>query len=57
MSEPLLKAIIQLFAIVAKEDTVTEQERTQIQAFLNDHLNKNSVARYLQSLMNIAPQL
>ncbi|MEM9858977.1 MAG: ATP-binding cassette domain-containing protein [Bacteroidota bacterium] len=48
MSEPLLKAIIQLFAIVAKEDTVTEQERTQIQAFLNDHLNKNSVARYLQ---------
>ena len=47
MSEPLLKAIIQLFAIVAKEDAVTEQERKQIQAFLLDHLNKNSVDRYL----------
>ena len=47
MSEPLLKAIIQLFAIVAKEDAVTEQEREQIKAFLNDHLNKNSVERYL----------
>lgn len=47
MSEPLLKAIIKLFAIVAKEDEVTAQERDQINAFLNDHLNKNSVQRYL----------
>lgn len=49
MSEPLLKAIIQLFAIVAKEDEVTTQEREQIEAFLNDHLNKNAVTRYLHS--------
>jgi ABC transport system ATP-binding/permease protein len=48
MSEPLLKAIIQLFAIVAKEDEVTTQERDQIEAFLIDHLNKNAVGRYLQ---------
>ncbi|MEM7108526.1 MAG: ATP-binding cassette domain-containing protein [Bacteroidota bacterium] len=47
MSEPLLKAIIKLFAIAAKEDTVTEQERNQIEAFLKDHLNKNSVEKYL----------
>ncbi len=47
MSEPLLKAIIQLFAIVAKEDEVTIQEREQIEAFLLDHLNKNAVDRYL----------
>ncbi|MEQ8475327.1 ATP-binding cassette domain-containing protein [Fulvivirga sp.] len=48
MSEPLLKAIIQLFAIVAKEDEVTKQEREQIEAFLLEHLNKNAVARYLK---------
>ncbi|HNP18491.1 MAG TPA: ATP-binding cassette domain-containing protein [Fulvivirga sp.] len=48
MSEPLLKAIIQLFAIVAKEDEVTKQEREQIEAFLIEHLNKNAVSRYLQ---------
>lgn len=48
MSEPLLKAIIQLFAIVAKEDEVTDQERDQIEAFLHDHLNKNAVAHYLK---------
>ena len=47
MSEPLLKAIIQLFAIVAKEDEVTQQERDQIEAFLLDHLNKNAVGPYL----------
>ncbi|MEQ9166663.1 MAG: hypothetical protein RLO12_10425, partial [Fulvivirga sp.] len=48
MSEPFLKAIIQLFAIVAKEDEVTKQEREQIEAFLLEHLNKNAVARYLK---------
>ena len=48
MSEPLLKAIIQLFAIVAKEDEVTTQEREQIEAFLLEHLNKNTVGRYLK---------
>ncbi|MDX1627456.1 MAG: hypothetical protein R3345_02085, partial [Fulvivirga sp.] len=47
MSEPLLKAIIQLFAIVAKEDDVTQQEREQIKAFLAENLNKNAVDRYL----------
>ncbi|GAA0894195.1 ATP-binding cassette domain-containing protein [Fulvivirga kasyanovii] len=48
MSEPLLKAIIQLFAIVAKEDEVTTQERDQIEAFLVDHLNKNAVPQFLK---------
>ncbi|MBL6445786.1 ATP-binding cassette domain-containing protein [Fulvivirga sp. 29W222] len=48
MSEPLLKAIIQLFAIVAKEDEVTDQERDQIEAFLVEHLNKNAVPQFLQ---------
>ena len=47
MSEPLLKAIIQLFAIVAKEDEVTQQERDQIVTFLHDHLNQGAVNRYI----------
>ena len=48
MSEPLLHAIIKLFAIVAKEDNITEQEREQIRSFLNDHLNKGAIGRYLK---------
>jgi len=48
MSEPLLKAIIKLFAIVAKEDDVTQQERDQIEAFLAENLNRNSVNKYLE---------
>jgi hypothetical protein len=40
MSEPLLKAILRLFAVVAKEDQVTHQEREQIRKFLQDHLSR-----------------
>ena len=48
MSEALLQAIIKLFAIVAKEDKVTSDERAQIEDFLNEHLNKSSVDKYIQ---------
>ncbi len=48
MSEPLLKAIIKLFAIVAKEDEVTSTERLQIEQFLKDHLNDKAIAGYLE---------
>lgn len=48
MSEPLLNAIIQLFAIVAKEDNVTQQERDQIEAFLIENLNQKGVNKYLK---------
>ena len=34
MSEPVLKAIMRLFALVAKEDKVTRQERDHIQVFV-----------------------
>ncbi len=47
MSEELLKAIIQLFAIVAKE-RVTEDEQTNIQEFLSLHLNRDAIPYYLQ---------
>ncbi len=48
MSEPVLKAIIRLFAFVAKEDTVTAQERDHIHAFLEDHLSRPSMERHLR---------
>ncbi len=48
MSEPVLKAIIKLFALVAKEDMVTKQERDHIQAFLSDHLSESAVESKLQ---------
>ena len=43
MSEPVLKAILRLFAIVAKEDEVTQQERDYVMAFLHDHLGRKAV--------------
>ncbi|MBS1487376.1 MAG: ATP-binding cassette domain-containing protein [Bacteroidetes bacterium] len=46
MSEELLKAIIQFFAIVAKE-RITEDERTIIKEFLGLHLNQDGVRYYL----------
>jgi len=46
MSEELLKAIIQLFAIVAKE-RITEDERLKIKEFLALHLNQESIKYYL----------
>ncbi len=48
MSEPLLQAILRLFAVVAKEDTVTHQERDQIKIFLEEHLSQAAVGRYLK---------
>jgi ABC transport system ATP-binding/permease protein len=46
MSEELLKAIVQLFAIVAKE-RITEDERTSIKEFLSLHFNQEAIRRYL----------
>ncbi|MBY0436101.1 MAG: ATP-binding cassette domain-containing protein [Cyclobacteriaceae bacterium] len=46
MSEELLKAIIQLFAIVAKE-RITDDERANIKEFLSLHLNQESTRLYL----------
>lgn len=47
MSEQLLKAILQLFAIVAREH-VTEAERTNIKEFLALHLNRDATGYYLK---------
>ncbi len=48
MSEPLLRAILRLFAFVAKEGDVTRQEQDQIQVFLEEHLSQASVDPYLK---------
>ena len=48
MSEPLLKAILRLFAVVAREDDVTHQEREQIRVFLDEHLSQSAVESYLK---------
>ena len=47
MSEELLKAIIQLFAIVARE-RITDAERTNVKEFLSLHLNRDATAYYLK---------
>ncbi|TRX51755.1 ATP-binding cassette domain-containing protein [Fulvivirga sp. M361] len=47
MSEELLKAVIQMFAIVAKE-RVTEDERANIKDFLLVHLNQEAIGYYLK---------
>jgi ABC-type multidrug transport system ATPase subunit/uncharacterized tellurite resistance protein B-like protein len=47
MSEPLLKAILKLFAVVVKEDDVTRQERDHIRLFLEEHLSRAAVENYL----------
>jgi transcriptional regulator CtsR len=46
MSEELLKAIIQLFAIVTRE-RITEDERNDIKEFLALHLNRDAIKFYL----------
>lgn len=46
MSEELLKAVIQLFAIVTRE-RITEDERNNIKSFLGLYLNRDAVKFYL----------
>ena len=47
MSEQLLKAILQLFAIIAKEDGVDQAERSNIKEFLLENLNEDAALRFM----------
>jgi ABC-type multidrug transport system ATPase subunit/uncharacterized tellurite resistance protein B-like protein len=47
MSELILKAIIRLFAVVARQDGVTELEREQIKTFLKEHIAEGMIEYYL----------
>ena len=57
MSEPLLKAILRLFAVVAREDEVTQQEREQVRVFLDFHLSQSVVDPYLKLFDDYIKQL
>jgi len=48
MSENLLKALLELFAIIAKEGTVTEDERNNVKKFLTETLSEESADRHLR---------
>ncbi|MBV6639506.1 MAG: ATP-binding cassette domain-containing protein, partial [Cyclobacteriaceae bacterium] len=48
MSEEVLNAILRLLAIVASEDTVSEEERTFIQNFLRESLDQDTARKYMQ---------
>jgi len=48
MSEEILKALMQLFAIIAKQDTgLSKSERDYVENFLRHQLNESSVKEYL----------
>lgn len=48
MSEPVLNAIMRLFALLAKEDLITRHERAHVQVFLSDHLSKKAMETQLR---------
>lgn len=48
MSEQILKAIIQLLAIVAKEDDLTQDEKRAIEDFLLESVSNEDARRYMK---------
>ena len=55
MSDRLLKAILKLLVIVAREDQVTQAERSSILNFLEENISKEEANKYLEyfdSLIN-----
>ncbi|MBL0047408.1 MAG: ATP-binding cassette domain-containing protein [Bacteroidetes bacterium] len=47
MSEKILKALMQLFAIIAQSEEDSQQSRTVVESFLRQQLNKEQVKEYL----------
>ena len=48
MSEEILKALIQLFAVISKQDGgVTEGERSYVLRFFEEQLNQESIPEYM----------
>ena len=51
MSEEILRALIQLFAIITKQDGgVTTEERNYVKSFFEMELDKDSVIHYISIL-------
>ncbi len=57
MSEELLKALIQLLAIVATEDEVTADERATIENFLLENLSQSEADAYLEVFDKVSTEL
>ncbi|MEQ6122291.1 ATP-binding cassette domain-containing protein [Reichenbachiella sp. MALMAid0571] len=57
MSEQLLRAIIELLAIVAIEDDVTEDERLSVENFLLQNLNKEETKKYMSQFDKFAASI
>ncbi len=47
MSEQILKALMQLFAIIARPDSIRKDRRIVVESFLDRLLNKERVAEYI----------
>ncbi len=56
MSESILKAIIKLFALVAKIETVANSSRQLVESFLYEQLNEESAIEYLKLYDDIIAQ-
>ncbi len=56
MSEQLLRAIIRLFAILAKVDGVSEDEKESIRNFLLDRLNEETAYKYFTIFNNLVEE-
>ena len=54
MSEQILRAILQLLAIVAKEDDLTQDEISAIEGFLNETLSQEDARKYLKYFKKLA---
>jgi len=57
MSEPVLNAIMRLFALVAREDKITKQEREHIQIFLSDHLSEKATEDHMRLFDEFAVEI
>ena len=47
MSESILKALMQLFALIAKPDSDEDRRRPLVKLFLNQQLNSELVHKYI----------
>ena len=47
MSERILRALMQMFSIIAKVDGISNTGRSIVEAFLKQQLNKEQVEKYL----------
>ncbi len=47
MSERILRALMQLFALVAKDESFSDSGRKVVKIFLEQQLNKELVSQYL----------